>query len=157
MEIEEIVFQGHKRTWANNWETEGYIEVRLDRFFGTLPWLVDHASAVVYHVKWKSSDHSLLILDTNPVHGKRKARFYFDKGWVNKPGIEEVVRHAWETECEGSPMFQVASKIKLYRLGLLNWNRQKRHNAAVRIQEIQEAMEQMKDQGENRNWDTCMI
>lgn len=51
MEMEEIRFQGNTRTWANNWELEGYIEVRLDRFFGAIPWFLEHASAVV--IMWK--------------------------------------------------------------------------------------------------------
>lgn len=73
---------------------------------------------------------------------------------MKKPGIEEMVKQAWETECEGSPMFQVASKIKLCRLSLLNWNRQQKSNTAVRIKEIQETMEYLKEQGGNRNWET---
>lgn len=35
MEIEEIAFYGREWTWANNWNEEGFIEVRLDRFFGS--------------------------------------------------------------------------------------------------------------------------
>lgn len=38
MKIEEIRFQDKQWTWANNWEDEGYIEVRLDRFFGAPIW-----------------------------------------------------------------------------------------------------------------------
>lgn len=34
MDMVEIYFQGRSWTWANIWEHEGYIEVRLDRFFG---------------------------------------------------------------------------------------------------------------------------
>lgn len=108
---------------------------------------------MVYHVERQASDHSLLILDTHPAQGRRKGRFYFDKRRVDKPGIEEVVRQAWESDCEGSPMFQVTSKIKLCKLGLLNWSRQQSHDAAVKIQEIQKAMETMKDQGV-KNWET---
>lgn len=85
--------------------------------------MIDHATAIVKHVERQSSDHNLLILDTKPEQGKGKARFYFDKKWVNKLRIEDIIKEAWITECKGSLMFQVASKIKLCRLGLLNWNR----------------------------------
>lgn len=51
MEMEEIMFQGNQRTWANNWEEEGYVEVRLDRFFWAILWLLDHASTIVHHVE----------------------------------------------------------------------------------------------------------
>lgn len=46
-------------------------------------------------------------------------RFYFDKRWIEKPGVEKVVRQAWEVETIGSPMFQVATRIKCCRLALL--------------------------------------
>lgn len=50
-------------------------------------------------------------------------------------------------------MFQVASKIKLYKLGLLNWNRQQNGNAVKRIQDIKEKMKSLKKQGGQRDWE----
>lgn len=94
MPIEEIRFQGRGWTWANNWDDEGFIEVRLDRFFGSTQWLVDHLTIVVQHVEKQSLDHSLLFLDTKPEQRIRKARFFFDKRSITKPGIEEVIRKA---------------------------------------------------------------
>lgn len=64
------------------------------------------------HIEKQASDHSLLLLDTNSEGRKSKRRFYFDQRWLSKEGIEEVVRNAWEAECIGSPMFQVASKSR---------------------------------------------
>lgn len=86
--MEDITFQGREWTWANNWEDEGYIEVRLDHFFGAAQWLVDHPTAVVHHVERYASDHSLLMLDTKPDQRRWKTRFYFDKRWIHKPGFE---------------------------------------------------------------------
>lgn len=94
--------------------------MRLDRFFEAAQWWLDHTTAIVKYVEKQSSDHSQLILDTKPEQGRKKTRFYFDKRWVNKPGVKEVVRQAWEAECEGYPMFQVASKMKRCRLGLVD-------------------------------------
>lgn len=73
---------------------------------------MDHLTAVVHHVERHAFDHSLLILDTKPDQRKRKTRFYFDKWWIQKPGFEQIIREAWGTECEGSPMFQITAKIK---------------------------------------------
>lgn len=63
IEMEEIAFQGRQCIWANNWENEGYIEVRLDRFFGASQWWMVYDKDVVMHIERQSSDHSLLILD----------------------------------------------------------------------------------------------
>lgn len=79
MEMEELRFQGKLGTWANNWEDEGYIEARLDRFFGSPLWFLDNNNAVVLHIERQASDHNLFVLDTHPVHKKKKSRFYFDK------------------------------------------------------------------------------
>lgn len=68
--------------------------------------------AVVKHIENYSFDHSMVLLDTKPDLQKQKKRFYFNKRWIGKPGVEKVIRDAWESKCIGSPMFKVASKIK---------------------------------------------
>lgn len=93
MEIVEIAFQGRQCIWANNWENESYIEVRLGQFFGASQWWMEYDKDVVMHIERQSSDYSLLILDANPNQGRRKPRFYFDKRLVHKPGIEDVVKN----------------------------------------------------------------
>lgn len=95
LEMEKIAFYGRDCIWANNWEDEGFIEVRLDRFFGSAQWLLDHSTAMVQHVERHSSDHSFLIMDTHPAQSRRRVRFYFDKRWISKPGFEETVEKAW--------------------------------------------------------------
>lgn len=81
-----------------------YIEVRLDHFFGATQWLVDHPTAVVQHVKRYASNHSLLMLDTIHDQRRRKARFYFDKRWIQKPKFGQLIKEVLGAECEGSPM-----------------------------------------------------
>lgn len=73
---------------------------------------MSNGKAVVNHLLKPASDHCLLELDTNPDEGWKKKRFCFDKRWIGKSGVEDIIKHAWEQECVGSPMFQVASKIK---------------------------------------------
>lgn len=94
MHMEELEFKGRMWTWANNWHDEGYIDARLDKFFGVSQWLKENNNAVVEHVEKHSSDHSMLVLDTNPALERKKKRFYFDKRWLGKSGIEEVIKTA---------------------------------------------------------------
>lgn len=70
---------------------------------------------------------------------------------MKKLGIEDIVKKAWEIECEGSPMFKVAAKIKMCRLGIQKWSRQQHGNAVRRIQAIKEEMEILKEQGGQRD------
>lgn len=91
----EISYHGQQWTWKNNWQGEEYIEFRLDRFFGSLYWLLNHDRAVVTHVANYSSDHIILLLDTKPVlQIQKKKRFCFDKRWIGKAVVEEVIKEA---------------------------------------------------------------
>lgn len=116
--------------------------------------MIEHDKAVVKHIERQSLDHSLLILDANPNQGRRTPRLYFDKKWVHRPGIEDVVKRAWDTECEGSAMFKVAAKIKKCKSELLQWSRQQQGNAAKVIQRIKGEMDRMKEEGGQRDWES---
>lgn len=77
MDMGEIKFIGDTFTWANNREGEGFIQERLDRFFGSNEWMIQNDTAEVKHVFKKASDHALLILDSKPSRMKTRSRFIF--------------------------------------------------------------------------------
>lgn len=152
MHMEEVEVQGQQWTWANNWRDEGYIEARLDRFFGAAQRLLEHDQAKVKHIMKQASDHCLLLLDTKPTATRKKGRFHFDKRWLAKPGLEDTIQQAWEADCFGSPMHQVVCKIKQCRLAILEGNRLSKQNSAIRIQELKTEMEQLQSEGGARDW-----
>lgn len=115
----------------------------MDRFFGVAQWLVEHEKAVVQHIDRQASDHCMLILDIKPKLRKKKRRFYFDKRWIGKSRIEEIMKKAWDRECIESLMFKVACKIKRCRMDLLKWNRKSQNNSAAIIQKLKEEMEEL--------------
>ena len=84
----DIGFEGHPWTWSNHWDNEGEIRQRLDRALGSMDWFQDFESAKCHHIETLASDHSLLLLDTNPGIERKKKRFYFDKRWLQKEGIQ---------------------------------------------------------------------
>lgn len=51
MRIEEIKSVGILYTWANNREGKGYVEEKLDRFFGAASWISRNLRAKVIHVE----------------------------------------------------------------------------------------------------------
>lgn len=64
-----------------------------------------------------------------------------------------MIRQAWQTDYIGSPMHQVAHKIKKKcQLALLQWNRTGQHNSSVRIQQIKEQIEELREAEGNRDW-----
>lgn len=75
MEMREVKFRGKVYTWVNNREDEGFIQERLDKFFGSIEWLLHFDKASVEHITRQAFDHSLLLLDTNPLRNKTKSKF----------------------------------------------------------------------------------
>lgn len=153
MNMEELKVRGRQWTWANNWHDEGFIEARLDRFFGASLWLIENGNAIVYSVEKTASDHNLLMVDTDPAVERKKGRFYFDKRWLHKAGIEELISKAWGTKCIGSTMFQVAQKIKRCRIELLKWHSQQECNSVSKIQKLKEEMDVLQAAGGQRDWE----
>lgn len=72
MEMGDIVYRGDTFTWANNTEQEGFIQEWLDRFCGSAEWMIQNEKAEVKHVLRKTSDHALILLDSNPRRVKTK-------------------------------------------------------------------------------------
>lgn len=73
---------------------------------------------------------------------------------MKKPHFEDIVKAIWNSKCEGSLLFRVATKIKKKcRLGLLQWNRQQQENTIKQIQLIKTEMGGLKEQGGHRDWE----
>lgn len=64
MEMGDLKYKGDPFTWANNREGEGFIQERLDRFFGSTEWMIQCETIEVRHIFRQTSDHSMLILDS---------------------------------------------------------------------------------------------
>lgn len=123
MMIEKINKIGRPYTWANNRQGEGFLEEKLDRFFGAASWMIKNPRAKVIQVEKQSSDHSLLVLVAEPEIVKFKRRFYFDQTWLQWGDINEVVDRAWNREQVGTFMSKVCSRIKACRVDLLKWSK----------------------------------
>ncbi|XP_071933018.1 uncharacterized protein [Coffea arabica] len=101
----DLGFEGNPWTWSNHWAQEGEIKQRLDRALGSCAWSQIFYRTIVKHIENFSSDHSMILLDSNPLKEKRKKRFLFDRRWMKKDGREQVVKQAWEEEQIGSNMY----------------------------------------------------
>lgn len=67
----------------NHREEEGFIEEKLDHFFASDDWVLEFQSDQVHHMEKQSSDHSFLVLDSNPKVSKSRQRFFLDNRlWI---------------------------------------------------------------------------
>lgn len=74
----DLKFKEDAYKWANNREGEGYIQERLDRFFGFAKWIMHYDKAKLKHILRTGSDHQLLLLASNLLRRETKAKFIFN-------------------------------------------------------------------------------
>lgn len=153
MEIGEIAFRGRRWTWANNRNGEGFIDERLDMFFGSSEWFVHFGRTEVQHLLTQASDHSMGLLDTKPQQQKSKSRFIFYHRWSKVLGCEEVIQNNWNVHVEGSRMFKFHKKVQQCRKGLLEWRKKENSNSMVHIECLKRDMESMQNKGGQREWE----
>lgn len=119
MEMEKVNYKGRRRTWANNRVEEGFMNERLDIFFGPTEWSVENEKVEVKH----SSNQTILLLDTNPKQAIRKSRFIYENRWIKRLCCSEVVQASRNITVPGSRMYQFHRKMKNVRTGLLEWRK----------------------------------
>nr|XP_027121394.1 uncharacterized protein LOC113738404 [Coffea arabica] len=130
----DIGFIGHPWTWCNNWEEEGEVKQRLDRGLCTYPWF--------QHPDVRHNDEL----------EQKETQVLFDKRWLKREDIGEVIRIAWEQQVEGSRMYQVATKIKNCRVALLKWKNNFQANSRDKIELIKKQLCDLKEvRGNSRN------
>lgn len=153
IEMEEIRFKGRRWTWANNRQGEGFIEERLDMFFGSESWLLDFDKSMVQHILTQSSDHSMVLLDTEPQHVKGKSRFIYDSRWSKVQNCVHVIQEGWRVEVQGSRMFKFYTKLKHCKEKLLVWRKKESSNSNIKIQHLRGQMECLQERGGQRDWE----
>ncbi|XP_071940395.1 uncharacterized protein [Coffea arabica] len=148
-QLMDIGFVGHPWTWCINWEEAGEVKQRLDRDLCSYSWSQVYEKVNCRHIDSYASDHSILLFDTTMNSSRRNKRFYFDKRWLKREDIGEVVRTAWEKETKGSRMFQVTRKIKNYRVALLQWRNTFQANSREKIEQIKNQLSELKQSSGN--------
>ncbi|XP_071909790.1 uncharacterized protein [Coffea arabica] len=124
-------------------EGDGEIKQRLDRILSNAQWNQKFEKAKCTHIKTHASDHSALVLDNTPLERNRRKRFFFDKRWLQRDGISDVIKEAWNKSVEGSRTFQVKTKVRNCRIALLKWCNRINKNSRKRIENIKEQLDQI--------------
>ena len=141
----DLGFNGNPWTWSNNWEDEGEIRQRLDRGLSTINWWQNFDKAKCEHVETLGSDHSMLLIDNWPRIEKRRSRFFFDKRWLKREDINQVVVQAWQQTVEGNRMYRITRQIANCRVALLKWKNSFTGNTLLRINQVKQQIKEIKD------------
>ena len=86
----------------------------------------------------------MLIFDTKPCPTRKKKRFYFDKRWLQREEINDIIKQAWDQDDEGTRMFRVISKVKRCRVTLLQWKNKIQGNARENIEALKCQLQELK-------------
>ncbi|KAH0640996.1 hypothetical protein KY285_037582 [Solanum tuberosum] len=104
-------------------ENEGIIQKRLDRVLVSPNWKIKFENVNVQHIEIEASDHSALMLSSDAEPIRKKKWFYFDKRWIEREEVQNIISKAWSYDCNGFEQSRVSFKIKHCRRSLVAWLR----------------------------------
>ncbi|CAN1315043.1 Transposon TX1 uncharacterized 149 kDa protein [Linum perenne] len=137
----DIGFTGPEFTWSNRHQDSTVIDERLDRFLLNDAWLDQFPESSVTHLDPRYSDHSPILLRTQPPSPVSKKLFRFDCRWVDNPEVTNLISHSWVQPCkDGSPMFRLADKLKRLRHTLFDWCRGGTSNTSRILKDVDNAL-----------------
>uniref|UniRef100_A0A2N9HEV9 Uncharacterized protein n=1 Tax=Fagus sylvatica TaxID=28930 RepID=A0A2N9HEV9_FAGSY len=118
----DLGFFGNRFTWSNKRWGRHCIRERLDRGFASVGWKLAFPKAAVYHLGALNSNHSPLLVDTNPVDYFAPRPFRFEAVWAKDPRCFEVINKAWKKDFLGSASFNFVHKQSNTSKALKIWN-----------------------------------
>ncbi|XP_072078107.1 uncharacterized protein [Arachis hypogaea] len=139
----DIGMVGRPFTWSNRRSSDEWIQERLDRFLVGVDWQQLYPNATVLRLSESGSNHSPLLLDSNPRTERSKRQFKFQERWCSNDEIRQIVREVWHEQIDGSAMYILAQKIKRCRHKIVRWQQEHKSNLKVEIDLLQSELEEL--------------
>lgn len=111
-DITELPFHGVTYTWTNNRQGKKATFERLDRACANDPWRLQFPDASIWNLPILLSDHSPIILDTNPTSLRRKSPYKMEAWCLSNKEIEGIIINDWKDRFEGSHLFKIHRKLE---------------------------------------------
>ena len=140
----DLGYSGNKFTWAKGRWGNAAIKRRLDRGIANISWRLVFPKASMSHLGAIMSDHTPILLDTNPVEDFALRPFHFEAAWLRDERCLPVTEKAWDVAPRGSHFTNLYKKLVATRDALRKWNKevfgrcQDRINALIhKIKDVQ--------------------
>ena len=109
-----------------------------------MSWRLVFPKATIQHLGAINSDHSPILLDSQPIDHYLPRPFRFETAWTRDTKCFGIIAEAWKEEVEGSDFLKLCMKQLNTQLALKKWNKdvfghcQRRIDVLLaKIQEIQ--------------------
>lgn len=120
MELIDQGFTGPKFTWRGT-RNNSLVQERLDRGLVNGAWQARWPRTTVTHEMARASDHSPLIIDTDPEGMQTNHMFKFEAFWCKEAGCKDY-RKKLALGCRGFVVEQMAQENPSDKRNLKRWN-----------------------------------
>ncbi|MCH99408.1 endonuclease/exonuclease/phosphatase family protein, partial [Trifolium medium] len=147
-DLTDIQLEGHRFTWIKSRGSPNVIEERLDRAMVSGDWLALFPEVKLINLLASHSDHSPILLHTDPVHRtKYTYSFKFENLWLKEQDVGEVVELGW---CRES-CAEVTERVETCADELQRWGKRKRVRFKEEAEACREEMENLRGKTDSSN------
>ncbi|RVW93801.1 hypothetical protein CK203_028184 [Vitis vinifera] len=122
LELLDLPLQGGVVSWSGGRNNQAW--ARLDRFLVTQCWLDKFCGIVQCRLSRPTSDHFPIMLKGGGLR-RGPSPFRFENMWLKVDGFKDLLRDWWQgTVVRGKASFRLASKLKVMKQKIKEWNRE---------------------------------
>ncbi|KAG7585295.1 Ribonuclease H domain [Arabidopsis thaliana x Arabidopsis arenosa] len=137
--LREVPSIGNSFSWAGDRHNQ-WVQCRLDRALGNASWFQIFPRVQAEYLERIGSDHRPLFLRFVNENMTRSGRFMFDKRWISKPEVAEIIKESWcKGEAEGYKA--ILQRISDCRKSISRWKRISNQNSKEQINQLRQRLE----------------
>ncbi|KAG8388292.1 hypothetical protein BUALT_Bualt02G0110400 [Buddleja alternifolia] len=126
---------------SNHRANDANIQLRLDRAIANQDWTLLYPHAFVHHLPAIFSDHAPILLFTVPDSHGNFIPFHFEDMWSRHPFCHQTILESWSVSKQGSPSFQLHSRLKSLCTHLSKWNKKEFGHCQDHIEHVSRLIE----------------
>lgn len=123
LHLSDLPYTGCHFTWLNRRKGLYAIRAKLDRALANPAWFNNFPDAKAHFYEPRTSDHSCIEVVLGHNFPSRPKPFKFFTCWSEHENFIAIVKNAWSTAVEGSPMFIVSQRLKVLKAHLKNFSK----------------------------------
>ncbi|KAK9742286.1 hypothetical protein RND81_03G161600 [Saponaria officinalis] len=105
-------------TWNNKQGCDSRVYSRIDRVLINDEWLDVFPDSIANFLPEGMFDHCPCLIDTQVKWERKRPPFKYFNMWAVAEDFEDVVKRVWSQQRIGSPMYNVVTKLKMFKPGL---------------------------------------